>query len=71
MQAAQVFAATAGLRGAHRCRRFDNTLTNQLLDIGIKPEQIIHPYGITTQVKGWGKRSVGSLYGTFFDCEPR
>ena len=46
---------------------FDNTLTNQLLDIGVKPEQIIHPFGITTQVRNWGKRSVGSIYGTFFD----
>jgi ABC-type branched-subunit amino acid transport system substrate-binding protein len=42
-------------------------LTNQLLDLGIKPQQIIHPYGITTQVFGWGSRSVGSIYGTFFD----
>jgi hypothetical protein len=46
---------------------FDNTLTNQLLDIGIKTEQVIHPFGITTQVKNWGKRSAGSYYGTFFD----
>ena len=46
---------------------FDNVLTNQLLDLGIKPEQIIHPYGITTQVFGWGQRSVGSIYGSFFD----
>ena len=42
-------------------------MTNQLLDLGIKPAQIIHPYGITTQVFGWGSRSVGSIYGTFFD----
>jgi branched-chain amino acid transport system substrate-binding protein len=46
---------------------FDNVLTNQLLDLGVKPEQIIHPFGITTQVFGWGQRSVGSIYGTFFD----
>ncbi len=38
-----------------------------MLDIGIKPEQVIHPFGITTQVKNWGKRSAGSYYGTFFD----
>ena len=38
-----------------------------MLDLGIKPEQIIHPFGITTQVKNWGKRSVGSFYGSFFD----
>jgi hypothetical protein len=46
---------------------FDNTITNQLLDLGIKPEQLIHPFGLTTQVMNWGKRSVGSYYGTFFD----
>ena len=47
---------------------FDNTLTNQTLGIGIKPRQIIHPYGMATQVKNWGRRSVSSIYGTFFDA---
>ena len=67
VQAAQVVAAepdfviTAGAGG------FDNTITTQLLELGIKPEQIIHPYGIATQVFGWGKASVGSIFGTFFD----
>ncbi len=46
---------------------FDNVLTNQLLDLGVKPPQIIHPFGMTTQVFGWGTRSIGSIYGTFFD----
>lgn len=47
---------------------FDNTITQQLLDLGIKPEQIVHPFGSTTQILGWGPRSVGSIYGTFFDA---
>jgi branched-chain amino acid transport system substrate-binding protein len=67
VQAAQVLAAAPDYVVPIGAGGFDNTLTNQLLDIGIKPEQIIHPFGITTQVKNWGKRSAGSYYGTFFD----
>ena len=67
VQTAQVLAAQPDYVMVSGAGGFDNTLTNQLLDIGIKPEQIIHPYGITTQVIGWGKRSIGSYYGTFFD----
>ncbi len=68
VQAAQVLAAKPDYVVPIGAGAFDNTITNQLLDIGIKNEQIIHPYGITTQIRGWGKRSVGSLYGTFFDA---
>jgi branched-chain amino acid transport system substrate-binding protein len=67
VQAAQVLAAQPDFVVPIGAGAFDNTLTNQLLDIGIKPEQIIHPFGITTQVKNWGKRSAGSYFGTFFD----
>ncbi len=67
VQAAQVKAANPDYVIVIGAGAFDNVLTNQLLDLGIKPEQIIHPYGITTQVFGWGQRSVGSIYGTFFD----
>jgi branched-chain amino acid transport system substrate-binding protein len=67
VQAAQVrgsnpdFVVVVGAGG------FDNTITNQLLDLGVKTNQIIHPYGITTQILGWGARSAGSYYGSFFD----
>ena len=67
VQAAQVKAANPDYVIVIGAGAFDNVLTNQLLDLGIKPEQIIHPYGITSQVFGWGQRSVGSIYGTFFD----
>ncbi|CAH1652224.1 ABC transporter substrate-binding protein [Chelatococcus asaccharovorans] len=67
VQAAQVLAAQPDYVFVSGAGGFDNTITNQLLDLGIKPEQIIHPFGITTQVINWGKRSVGSFYGTFFD----
>lgn len=67
VQAAQVKAANPDYVIVIGAGAFDNVLTNQLLDLGIKPEQIIHPYGITSQVFGWGARSVGSIYGTFFD----
>jgi branched-chain amino acid transport system substrate-binding protein len=67
VQAAQVKASNPDYVIVNGAGAFDNVLTNQLLDLGIKPEQIIHPYGITTQVFGWGSRSVGSIYGTFFD----
>lgn len=67
VQAAQVIAAQPDYVVVIGAGGFDNTITNQLLDLGVKPEQIIHPYGITTQVVNWGKRSAGSYYGTFFD----
>lgn len=67
VQAAQVKAANPDYVIVIGAGAFDNVLTNQLLDLGIKPEQIIHPYGITSQVFGWGQRSAGSIYGTFFD----
>lgn len=47
---------------------FDNTIANQLLDLGFRPDQIIHPFGFTTNIIGWGPRSVGSYFGTFFDA---
>jgi branched-chain amino acid transport system substrate-binding protein len=67
VQAAQVLAAAPDYVVVIGAGGFDNTINNQLLDLGIKPEQIIHPFGLTTQVINWGKRSVGSYYGTFFD----
>ena len=67
VQAAQVKAANPDYVIVSGAGAFDNVMTNQLLDLGIKPGQIIHPFGITTQVFGWGSRSVGSIYGTFFD----
>lgn len=67
VQAAQVLAAAPDYVVVSGAGGFDNTLTNQLLDIGIRPEQIIHPFGITNQVLNWGERSIGSYYGTFFD----
>lgn len=67
VQAAQTIAASPDYVIVIGAGGFDNTITNQLLDLGLKPSQIIHPYGISTQVLGWGKRSAGSIYGTFFD----
>lgn len=67
VQAAQIANAEPDVVVVIGAGGFDNTITNQLLDIGIRPEQIIHPFGITTQVMNWGKRSIGSYYGTFFD----
>jgi branched-chain amino acid transport system substrate-binding protein len=68
VQAAQVLATQPDFVFVSGGGGFDNTITNQLLDVGIKPNQIIHPYGITTQVINWGKRSIGSYYGSFFDA---
>ena len=67
VQAAQVKATNPDYVIVMGAGAFDNVLTNQLLDLGIKPEQMIHPFGITSQVFGWGQRSVGAIYGTFFD----
>ena len=67
VQSAQVKAANPDYVLVIGAGAFDNVINNQLLDLGIKPEQIIHPYGTTTQVFGWANRSAGSIYGTFFD----
>lgn len=67
IQATQVRAASPDYVVVIGAGAFDNTITNQLLDLGVKPDQIIHPFGFTTNILGWGPRSVGSYYGTFFD----
>jgi branched-chain amino acid transport system substrate-binding protein len=67
VQAAQVKGSNPDFVIVIGAGAFDNTINNQLLDLGVKPEQIIHPFGVTTQVFGWGQRSAGSYYGTFFD----
>jgi len=67
VQSAQVKATNPDYVIVIGAGAFDNVLTNQLLDLGIKPAQIIHPFGMNTQVFGWGTRSIGSIYGTFFD----
>jgi branched-chain amino acid transport system substrate-binding protein len=67
VQAAQVKAANPDYVIVSGAGAFDAVLTNQVIDLGVKPEQIIHPFGITTQVFNWGSKSVGSIYGTFFD----
>lgn len=68
VQAAQVVAAAPDYVVTIGGGAFDNTITQQLLDLGVKPTQIVHPFGATTQILGWGPRSVGSVYGTFFDA---
>ena len=67
VQAAQVRAAHPDYVIVMGAGAFDNVMQHQLLDRGIKPEQLLHPYGITTQVFGWGQRSAGMIYGSFFD----
>ena len=67
VQAAQVVAAEPDYVVVVGAGGFDNTITNQLLELGIDAGKIIHPYGIATQIAGWGQKSVGSVYGTFFD----
>lgn len=67
VQAAQVKAANADFVVVTGAGAFDNIITNQLLDLGVAPSQIIHPFGTATQVFGWGQRSTGSFYGSFFD----
>ncbi len=68
VQAAQVSAAKPDYVIVFAAGAFDNTVTLQLLDIGLKPQQIVHPYGATNSMFGWTSRSVGSIYGTFFDA---
>lgn len=68
VQAAQVAAAQPDFVVSVGAGGFDNTLTTQLMSFGIRPDQIIHPYGTTTQIFGWGAASKGSYYGSFFDA---
>ena len=67
VQAAQVKSRNPDFVMVSGGGAFDVTITNQLLDLGLKPEQIIHPFGAVKMILGWGPRSVGSYYGTFFD----
>ncbi len=67
VQAAQVVAAKPDYVYLATVGAFDVTATNQLLDLGIKPEQIIHNVGTTTTLTAYGPRSAGSIYGSFFD----
>lgn len=67
VQAAQVVGAEPDYVVIAGAGGFDNTITTQVLELGIRPEQIIHPYAISSQVLGYGPASAGSLYGTFFD----
>jgi branched-chain amino acid transport system substrate-binding protein len=67
VQVAQVVAAKPDYVLDMGVGAFEITLTNQLLDLGIKPDQIIHNVGTTNTLLAFGKRSVGSFYGTFFD----
>jgi branched-chain amino acid transport system substrate-binding protein len=46
----------------------DVTITKQLLELGLRPDQIIHHLSITSTILAYGKPSIGSLYGTFFDA---
>ncbi len=67
VQAAQVRAANPDYVILMGAGAFDNVLNNQLIDLGVKPEQMIHPFAMTTMIFGWGQRSAGAIYGTFFD----
>ena len=67
VQAAQVKSKNPDFVFVSGGGAFDVTITNQVLDLGFKPEQIIHPFGAVKMILGWGPRSVGSYYGTFFD----
>ena len=67
VQAAQVKSRNPDFVMVSGGGAFDVTITHQVLDLGIKPEQIIHPFGAVKMILGWGQRSVGSYYGTFFD----
>lgn len=67
VQAAQIVAAKPDYVLVMAVGAFEITLTNELLDLGIKPEQIIHNVGTSTVLLALGKRSIGSFYGTFFD----
>ena len=47
---------------------FDITLTNQLLDLGFKTEQLIHILGPTPSIFGIWQAQRRLFYGTFFDA---
>jgi branched-chain amino acid transport system substrate-binding protein len=68
VQAARVVAAKPDYVIVLGAGSFDNTLTTQLLDLGIDPTQIVHPFGTTNIIVGWTARSVGSIYTTPFDA---
>ena len=50
MQAAQVKSRNPDFVMVSGETPFDVSLTNQLLDLGINPEQIIHPFGAVKMI---------------------
>jgi branched-chain amino acid transport system substrate-binding protein len=67
IQAAQIAASHPDFVFFNMVGAFDVTIGNELLDFGIKPEQLFRPYGIGSSIQSWGPRAVGSVYGSFFD----
>jgi branched-chain amino acid transport system substrate-binding protein len=67
VQIAQIVAAKPDFVLPIGAGALDNTITTQLIQFGIKPNQIVHAYGNPMTVAGWGPTSVGSIYGTHFD----
>jgi ABC-type branched-subunit amino acid transport system substrate-binding protein len=67
IQAAQIAAHHPDYVYFNTVGAFDAIFGNELLDLGFKPEQLVRSFGITTGIKSWGPRAVGSIYGTFFD----
>lgn len=67
VQVAQVVAAKPDYVIVMGVGAFEITLTNQLIDLGIAPDQIIHNVGTSTTLLAFGKRSIGSYFGSFFD----
>ncbi len=67
IQAAQIAAHHPDYVYFNTVGAFDAIFGNELLDLGFKPEQLVRTFGITTGIKSWGPRAVGSIYGTFFD----
>ena len=66
VQAAQVRGGNPDYVVSVGAGGFDNTLTNQLLDLGIRTDQIIHPYGITTQILRVGRKERRQLLRHLF-----
>jgi branched-chain amino acid transport system substrate-binding protein len=67
VQAAQVVAANPDYVVVQGGGAFDNTITTKLLDFGVEAGKIVHPFGLTSAIFGWGERSIGSVYASAFD----
>jgi branched-chain amino acid transport system substrate-binding protein len=67
IQAAQIVAAAPDFIVTNTAGALEVTVTEQLINLGVKPQQIVHAFAFPATIEAWGSKSKGMYYGSFFD----